>query len=83
MGHPAQPLKMTPAEYLAFERASERKHEYAAGEVFAMSGGTREHSLIASNFLGELRGALLERPYEVHGSDLRVIPLPGPIGRLS
>jgi Uma2 family endonuclease len=63
---------MTPAEYLAFERASDQKHEYADGEIFAMAGGTREHSLIAQNIAGELRNALLDRPCEVHGSDLRI-----------
>jgi Uma2 family endonuclease len=44
---------MTPEEYLAFERASEQKHEYADGEIFAMSGGTREHSLVGQNIAGE------------------------------
>jgi Uma2 family endonuclease len=63
---------LTAEEYLAFERASEQKHEFANGEVFAMSGGTREHSLIAANVIGELRSALTDRPCEVHTSDLRV-----------
>lgn len=40
---------MTPQEYLAFERASETKHEYVDGEIFAMSGGTREHSLVGTS----------------------------------
>jgi Uma2 family endonuclease len=72
MGHAAQQMKMTQEEYLAFERASEEKHEYADGEIFAMSGGTREHSLAAANVLGELRSALLDRPCEVHGSDMKI-----------
>ena len=72
MGEAAQSIRMTPDEYLAFERAAEQKHEYADGKIFAMSGGTREHSLIAGNILAELHGALLERPCEVHGSDLRI-----------
>lgn len=63
---------MTPEEYLAFERASDQKHEYANGEIFAMSGGTREHSLIGQNLARELGNALLERPCEVHGSDMRI-----------
>jgi Uma2 family endonuclease len=72
MGQAAQPLKMTPEEYLAFERASEDKHEYVDGEIFAMAGSSREHSLIASNALGELRSALRGRGCEVHGSDLKI-----------
>src|SRR5689334_17788040 len=72
MGDAARRLKMTPEEYLAFERASEQKHEYVDGEIFAMAGGTREHNLIAANVVGELRSALLERPCEVYGSDQKL-----------
>lgn len=69
---------MTPEEYVAFERASASKHEYADGEVFAMSGGTREHSLLGANVIVALAGALRDQPCEVHGSDLRVhIPATG------
>jgi Uma2 family endonuclease len=72
MGEAAQTIRMTPEEYLAFERASDQKHEYADGEVFAMSGGTREHSLIGQNTARELGNVLLDRPCEVHGSDMRI-----------
>ncbi|MEZ4295419.1 MAG: Uma2 family endonuclease [Polyangiaceae bacterium] len=72
MGAAAPRWKMTPEEYLAFERASDDKHEYADGEIFAMSGGTREHSLLAHNLQLELGTALRERPCEVHGSDLKI-----------
>src|SRR5580704_12064319 len=72
MGEAAETVRMTPEEYLAFERASEQKHEYANGEIFAMSGGTREHSLIGQNIARELGNALLDRPCEVHGSDMRL-----------
>jgi Uma2 family endonuclease len=61
-----------PEEYLALERAAEFKSEYIDGEIVAMTGGSRAHSLIAGNVLGELRSALREQPCEVHGSDLRV-----------
>ncbi|MCC6527212.1 MAG: Uma2 family endonuclease [Polyangiaceae bacterium] len=72
MGQAALKSGLTPEEYLAFERASQEKHEFAGGEIFAMSGGTRAHSLLGVNVTGELRSALLERPCEVHGSDMRV-----------
>jgi Uma2 family endonuclease len=72
MAQKAPQAKVSPEEYLALERSSEVKHEYAGGEVFAMSGGTREHSLIAANVVGELRGALRARPCEAHASDLRI-----------
>jgi Uma2 family endonuclease len=72
MGQAALRAGLSPQEYLAFERASETRHEYADGEIFAMSGGTREHSLIAGNINRELSLALLDRPCEVHMSDLRI-----------
>jgi Uma2 family endonuclease len=61
-----------PEEYLALERAAEFKSEYIDGEIVAMMGGSRAHSLIGSNVLSALHAALREQPCEVHGSDLRV-----------
>ncbi|WP_437875777.1 Uma2 family endonuclease [Sorangium sp. So ce513] len=72
MGQAARRTGLSPAEYLAFERASEQKHEYANGEIFAMSGCSREHSLLAGNIQRELGNALLDRASEVHTSDMRV-----------
>jgi len=44
-------------DYLAVERESiDVKHEYVAGEVFAMTGGSYEHSLIAANGVWRRRG---------------------------
>jgi Uma2 family endonuclease len=64
--------KYTAAEYLAFERQSDQKHEFYDGEVFAMSGGRATHSLIGGNVCGALNGALRNSPCLVHTSDLRV-----------
>jgi len=78
MGEAAARTRLTAEEYLALERSSEAKHEYADGEIFAMSGGTRAHSLVSGNVLGEVRTALSERDCEVHGSDMRIkIPATG------
>lgn len=41
--------RMTVEEYLAFEVESPVKHEYVAGELFAMSGVTTRHNLINLN----------------------------------
>lgn len=59
-------------EYFELERTSEEKYEYFNGEVFCMSGTTRNHSLIAGNILATLKSALREQGCEVHGPDLRV-----------
>ncbi len=65
--------QLTPEEYLAHDRAADGKSEYLDGEMFAMSGGSRAHSLIGSNLIGEIHAQLRGRPCEVHGSDLRVV----------
>jgi Uma2 family endonuclease len=63
---------LTTAEYLAKERAADVKSEFFAGEMFAMAGTTRRHSLICSNLIATLRPLLRTHGCEVHGSDLRV-----------
>lgn len=78
MGDPALKIRMSPEEYLAFERASPEKHEYADGEIFAMSGGTFAHAALAGNLIAELRVALRSRRCSVLTSDMRVhIPASG------
>ena len=63
---------VSPAEYLEFERNSERKHEYRDGEIVEMVGGTREHSLILGNLMWILGGTLREKDYEYFQSEMRV-----------
>lgn len=62
----------TPAEYLAFDSASEIRNEYIAGEIVAMTGASREHNLINSNVNGELRSQLRGKPCETYSNDMRV-----------
>ncbi|MCA0455896.1 MAG: Uma2 family endonuclease [Chloroflexi bacterium] len=68
----ALPKFVTPEEYLRLERASEEKHEYFRGEIFAMSGASREHNLIAQNTSRHLGNQLDNQPCEVYQSDMRV-----------
>jgi Uma2 family endonuclease len=68
----AQKLELTAREYLDRERKAEFKSEFLNGEVFAMSGGTDQHSLIAMNLGGELRAQLKGKPCRVYNSDMRV-----------
>jgi Uma2 family endonuclease len=37
---------LSPEAYLAIEREAETRSEYLAGEMFAMTGGSRQHNLI-------------------------------------
>jgi Uma2 family endonuclease len=63
---------MTYADYLAAEAASEIRHEYLRGEVYAMAGGTPSHARLAMAIGVALSNALSGRPCSVFGSDLRV-----------
>jgi Uma2 family endonuclease len=64
--------RISPEEYLALEREAEYKSEYLGGEIFAMTGASREHNLITTNIVGELRQQLKGKPCEVYPSDMRV-----------
>jgi Uma2 family endonuclease len=59
-------------EYLAQEEHSEIRHEYIAGEVYAMAGGSLEHSLITVNCSGELRLLLRGSGCIVLSPDIKV-----------
>src|SRR5258708_20472894 len=63
---------LSPEEYLTRERQAEIKSEYYDGEIFAMSGGSEAHSLIAVNTAGALNAQLSDRPCKVYNSDMRV-----------
>jgi len=68
-----QPIPyLTPEQYLEIERKAEFRSEYVNGEMFAMAGGTRNHSWIASNTLVRLGEQLRGRPCGAVGSDLRL-----------
>ena len=50
------------AEYLALEARSPVRHEYIAGEVFAMTGASIRHNIIALNIATALRTHLRGTP---------------------
>ncbi len=65
-------------DYLAAERQAETKSEYLNGDVFAMSGASREHNLIVWNLSGSLYAQLRGRGCEAYVGDMRVhIPATG------
>src|SRR5579859_7443252 len=72
MAAPLLPHRYTPEEYLAHERQAAYKSEYLAGQIVAMSGVSRAHSLINTNLAWVLSSQLRDRPCEVHASDMRV-----------
>jgi Uma2 family endonuclease len=63
---------MSYAEYLAAEALAEVRHEYLNGEVWAMAGGTPEHSALAAAVILELGNALRGKRCRAFTSDVRV-----------
>jgi Uma2 family endonuclease len=59
-------------EYLKGEEVSEIKHEYVRGQVFAMSGASRAHNLIAGNIYALLRNYLRGSGCRTFISDMKV-----------
>jgi Uma2 family endonuclease len=64
--------RMSLAEFLRFENAHPERHEFVAGEVFAMSGGTLRHSRIIQNISFTLMSRMRGGPCEVHSNIVRV-----------
>lgn len=60
------------AEYLELEESSNVKHEYLAGEIYALAAGTPDHAALAMNFGAALLERLRGQPCRVFSSDLRV-----------
>ncbi|HEV2851814.1 MAG TPA: Uma2 family endonuclease [Thermoanaerobaculia bacterium] len=64
--------RLTIQEYLTLERQSETKSDYLDGEMFAMSGASREHNLVCGDIFGSLLVQLRGSGCEVYASDMRV-----------
>lgn len=72
MGRVATRSRLPPAEYLAWEREQVDKHEYHAGDVFAMAGGSPRHNWIAGNVQSILKRSLDARCFTFL-SDQRIV----------
>jgi Uma2 family endonuclease len=59
-------------DYVVAEQTSEQKNEWLDGGIFAMAGGTPEHSALAAAIIGQLIAQLKGKPCRVFSSDLRI-----------
>lgn len=64
--------KMTLEEYFEFDKNSEGNFEYFDGELFEMSGVSRNHSRIERNLTVRLTPKAFERGCEVFTANLRI-----------
>ena len=63
---------LTEAEYLNFESTAKNKHQFIAGEVYAMAGASVNHNRIAGNSFSEFKVAFKGQPCVPFISDMKV-----------
>jgi len=66
------PETLSVADYLAGEENAGDRHEYLAGEVYAMSGPSARHNAICGNLFAALHRHLAGGPCRVFMADLKV-----------
>lgn len=66
------PRHMSVEQWRELVRTSELKYEYRDGWVYAMAGGSADHSRIAINVIRALEDGLGDRPCLVYNSDMAV-----------
>lgn len=62
----------TPEAYLEWEARQPTKHEYVAGEIYAMVGVTQRHNVIALNAAVALRQHLRGKPCQVFLGEVKL-----------
>jgi Uma2 family endonuclease len=66
------PYRFTVEEYLAFERASDERHEYLDGVIYAMAGESPDHGRICMNLAATLVPQLRGSDCEAFSKDMKV-----------
>jgi Uma2 family endonuclease len=64
--------RCTTAEYLAFEREAESRHEFVDGQIVEMQGGTARHALICDNLVALAKTQLRNTDCRPYSAALRV-----------
>ena len=64
--------RMNLEEYLEFDYNAEGRYEYFDGEVFEMSGGSPEHSLLGNRIGFLLQRELLQKNCSVYNSEVQI-----------
>lgn len=72
MGSAVQRILLSETEYLASEEQSSIRHEYMAGELYAMAGGSQRHNRIALNIASALLFGLRSMPCQAFMSDVKL-----------
>lgn len=68
----AEQIHLSPDGYLAWEAQQPTRHEYLAGEVFAMTGTSLDHNRLALGLAARLLAHLQGSPCQVFMADVKV-----------
>lgn len=68
----AIPAGFSPEEYLVMERENAIRHEYRRGLVYAMAGGSDDHSRLSINLLTEINLHLRDSDCQFFSGDVKV-----------
>jgi Uma2 family endonuclease len=71
-GASAERQRLSVDEYLEFEASCEHRHEYIDGAVYAMSGVSENHELIAGNLFAAIHGHFRGGPCKPYKSDFKL-----------
>ena len=72
MALPEVKTVVSPEHYLQGELISEIKHQLIDGEVYAMSGASENHNLLAGNLFGEIKNQLKNSPCRIFVADMKL-----------
>jgi len=70
--HTALQQHFTASDYLTWEETQVQKHEFVAGEVFAMTGARQDHVVVSLNIASALKQRLRGKPCRPYIADLKL-----------
>lgn len=72
MGLPQRQVAMNTQEFIEWENGQSDKHEFLAGEVFAMGGARRAHVAVTLNIAAKLKEHLRGGPCRAFMADMKM-----------
>lgn len=65
-------IRFSATDFLAWEESQAEKHEFAAGEVFAMTEARQDHVLVSGNIYAALKQRLRGTPCRAYIADMKL-----------
>ena len=72
MGNAAAEIRLTVDQFLAWDATQSLRHEFVAGEIFAMAGAEDRHVTVSLNVAFALRSHLAGTPCRTFMSDMKL-----------